>query len=114
MSQRVSSSENWGKALMYATSHEDDSSDDEIEFCKATLTAGRRRSVETANVSSKSHTVSSRASSWHRPAKRRGASRGDMRAVDLLINIDANFFGDEVHANLGARRRSLRPRFPPH
>ena len=36
------------------------------------------------------------------------------RAEDLLINIEVDFSEDEVHPDLGARRCSLRPRFPPH
>ena len=37
-----------------------------------------------------------------------------MLAKDLLIDIEANFFGDEVHLDLGTQRQSLRLRFQPH
>ena len=37
-----------------------------------------------------------------------------MRAEDLVIDIDADFSGDEFLPELSARRHSLRPRFPPH
>ena len=123
---------------MYATSHGDDSSDDETasagervaRFLQSRFNrreedigltgdisiethSRRRRSVEMANVSFESHIVSSRASSRCRPARGRGASGGEMRAEDLIIDIKANFSGDEVHLDLGTRRCSLRPRFPP-
>ena len=35
-------------------------------------------------------------------------------AKDLLIDIEANFSGDEVHSDLGTRRHSLRLRLQPH
>ena len=73
----------------------------------------RRHSVETASVSSKSRTISSRASSRHKLATGRGAFGGVTRAEDLLIDIEANFSEDKVHMDLGAQRRSLRPRFLP-
>lgn len=73
----------------------------------------RSLSVETISVSFESYTVSSRASSWHRSAKGRRASRGETRVEDLLIDIDVDFFEDEVHVDLGTLRCSLRPRFPP-
>ena len=62
----------------------------------------RQRSVKTANVSFESYTISSGASSWRRLARGRGASGGEMRAEDLLIDIDADFSRDEVHVDLGA------------
>ena len=124
---------------MYATSHGDDSSDDETtsagervaRFLQSHLnrreediglTGGisiethsrRRRSVEMANVSFESHIVSGRSSSRCRPARGRGASGGEMRAEDLVIDIKVDFSRDEVHLDLGAWRCSLRPRFPPH
>ena len=37
-----------------------------------------------------------------------------MRAEDIVIDIDADFSGDEFLQELSARRHSLRPRFPPH
>ena len=73
----------------------------------------RRHSVETASVFSKSHTISSRASSRHKLATGRGASDGVTQAEDLLIDIEADFSEDKVHMDLGAQRRSLRPRFLP-
>ena len=72
-----------------------------------------RRLVKMASVSSESRTISSEASSRHGPATRKMASRGVMRAKDLLIDIKADFFGDEVLPNLGTRRHKLRPRFLP-
>ena len=57
----------------------------------------RWRSVEMASISIESRTVSSGASSQRRPATGRGASKGVMRAEDLLIDIEVNFSGDEVH-----------------
>lgn len=66
-----------------------------------------------ASVSFESNIISNGASSWRRPATERGASRGVTRVEDLLIDIEADFSGDEVHPDLGARRHSLRPRFPP-
>ena len=127
-----------GKAPVYATSHGDDSSNDETASASKQVarflqsrfnrreedigltssisieTHSRRRgSIEMANVSFESHIVSSKASSRCRPARGRGASGGEMRAEDLVIDIKADFSGDEVHLDLGARRCSLRPRFPP-
>ena len=52
----------------------------------------RRHSIETANVSFESRTISSGASSRCRSATGRGAFGGAMRTEDLFINIDANFF----------------------
>ena len=72
----------------------------------------RQHSFETASISSESRTISSGASSWCRPVAKRWASRGVTRTEDLLINIEVDFSEDEVHLDLGARRRSLRPRFP--
>ena len=93
---------------MYATSHGDDSFDDKTASASEQVArvlqspfnhreedtgpAGdisietqsrRRRSVEIANSSSKSHTVSSRASSRRRLVRGRGASEGDMRDDDI-------------------------------
>ena len=121
MSRRASSRGDKRKALVCTTYHGDNSSDDEITLtCEQAAwvlqshfdcggddlrpTSGipmetlskRRRLVEMASVSSKSHTVSSRASSWRRSATGRRASGGVMRAEDLLIDIEADFFGDEV------------------
>lgn len=47
--------------------------------------------IETASVFSQSHTVSIRVSSWRKLARGRGASGGEIRAKDLVINIDADF-----------------------
>ena len=72
----------------------------------------RRRLVETVSVSSKSRTISSGASLWHRPAIGRGASRGETPAKDLFFYIETNLSGEE-EIYIGTRRRGLRPRFPP-
>ena len=69
--------------------------------------------VETASISSESHTISSRASSQCRLATGRGASRGATQVEDLFIDIDADFSRIEVLLDLGIWRRSLRLRFPP-
>ena len=139
MSRRASSRGDRGKAPVYATSHGKDSSNNETIFvgeqaarvprshfdCEGNdfgptgnipieTQSRRRHSFETASISSKSRTISSGASSWCKSAAKRWASRGVMRAEDLHINIEVNFSEDEVHPDLGARRRSLRPRFPPH
>ena len=37
-----------------------------------------------------------------------------MQAEDILIDIDDDFPRPEVLPEFGARRRSLRPRFPPY
>jgi len=74
----------------------------------------RQRSVETASVSSKSHIVSSKISSWRRPNRGRRAFGGEVRAKDLVINIDDKFPRDEVLPEFGTWRCNLRPRFPPH
>ena len=75
-------------------------------------TQSRRRClVETASISSESHTISSRASSQCRLATGRGPSRGATRVEDLFIDIDADF--STVLLDLGIWRRSLRLRFPP-
>jgi len=91
MSQRAGSREDWGKVPVYATSHGDDSSDDETTLASERVAqvlqshfdrgdddtrpigsismetrSKRCRSVMTASVSSKSHTVSCGASSWWR------------------------------------------------
>ena len=77
-------------------------------------TQSRRRClVETASISSESHTISSRAFSQCRLAIGRGASRGATRVEDLFIDIDADFSRNEVLLDLGIWRRSLRLRFPP-
>ena len=93
---------------MYATSHGDDSSNDETvsageqvarvlqshfdhrekdtgpaSAISIEMLSRRRRSVETASSSSKSHTVSSRASSRRRLVRGRGASGGDVRDDDI-------------------------------
>ena len=60
----------------------------------------RRRLVEMASISSKSHTVSSRASSWRRSAIGRWAFGGVTRAEDLLIDIEADFSRDKVRLGL--------------
>ena len=139
MSRRASSRGDWGKAPVYATSHREDSSNNETIFvgeqaarvlwshfdCKGNdfrpigsipmeSRSRRRHSIETASISSESRTISSGASSWCKPAAKRWASGGVIRAEDLLINIEVDFSEDEVHPDLGARRRSLRPKFPPH
>ena len=99
MSQRASSRGDRGKAPIYATSHGDDSSNNETIFdgeqaarvlqshfdyegddLKPTndipmeTQSRRRHLIETASISSKSRTISSGASSWCRPAAGRGAS----------------------------------------
>ena len=74
----------------------------------------RQRSVEMASIFSESCTISSGASSRHKLASGKGASRGMMRAEDLLIDIKDDFSRDEVLPDLGAQGRSLRLRFPPH
>ena len=105
---------------MYATSYEDDSSDEEnasagVQAAWVLQTRSRRQhSVETARVSFESCIVSSGASSRCRLTKGRGAFRGEMRVEDILIDIDDDFLGPEVLPKFGTRRRSLRPRFPPH
>jgi len=43
-----------------------------------------------------------------------GASRGEVRDNDILIDIDEVFAGPEVLADFGTQRHSLRPRFPSH
>ena len=95
-----------------------------LEFCRATLTVEvmtvglpetrfkRRCSVETVSVSSKYRTISNGASSWHRPAIGRRASRGETPAKDLFFDIETNLFGEE-EVYTGTRRRGLRSRFPP-
>lgn len=123
---------------MYSTSHEDDSSNDKTtsagervaQVLQSRFDHGdndtrpiggisiethsrRHRSVETTSVSSKFYTASSRASSRCRPAKGRKVYGGATCDEDLLISIEADFSRDEVHADLGAWRRSLRSRFPP-
>ena len=41
-------------------------------------------------------------------------SGGETPVEELLFDIEVDFFGDDmVEPNLGARRRSLRPRFSP-
>ena len=70
--------------------------------------------VETANVSSKSHIVFSRATSWHRLVRGREASGGAVRVEDILIDINEDLVGPEVLLEFGMRRHSLRLRFPPH
>ena len=138
MSRRAISRGDMGKTPIYAMSYGDDSSDDETtsadnwatrvlqshfnseaadsrpagSFPMETRSRGRRL-VKMASVSSESRTISSEASSRHGPATGKRASRGVMRAKDLLIDIKADFFGDEVLPNLGTRRHKLRPRFPP-
>lgn len=42
------------------------------------------------------------------------ASRGEMQAKDLVIDIDANFPRDKVLPKFGVQWCSLRPSFPPH
>ena len=67
-----------------------------------------------ASISSESHTISNGSSSRRKPVRGKGASEGEMRVEDLVIDIDADFSGDKVLLELGARRPSLKPRFPPH
>ena len=74
----------------------------------------RSQSVEMAIASSKSCTTSSGTTSRHRPVKGRGASRGEVRDDDILIDIDEVFARLEVLLEFSAQRHSLRPRFPPH
>ena len=62
----------------------------------------RSQSVETANASSESCTTSSGTTSQHRPVKGRGASRGEVRDDDILIDIDEVFAGPEVLPKFGA------------
>lgn len=111
---------------MYATSHGDDSSDDEtasasewvaqvlqsrfdceeedigptgdisIETCSK-----RWRLVKMASVSFVSYTVSNGASSRRKPARGRGAFRGETWAEDLIIDIVADFSRDEALPKLG-------------
>ena len=73
----------------------------------------RRHSVETASVSSKSCTISNWASSQCMPVTAKGASRGETRAKDLFIDIEANFSRDEVFLDLSTQRCNLRPSFLP-
>ena len=47
------------------------------------------------------------------PATGRGASRGETRAKDLFIDIEANFSRDEVLPDLSTQRCNLRPSFLP-
>ena len=72
----------------------------------------RWRSIKTLSVSSKSCTISSRASSWRRLATRRDASRGETLAKDFLFNIKDDLSGEEEIYSC-ARRHGLRPRLPP-
>ena len=105
---------------MYATSYEDDSSDEEnasagVQAAWVLQTRSRRQhSVETARVSFESCIVSSGASSRCRLTKGRGASRGEMRVEDILIDIDDDFPRGKVSLKFGSRRRSLRSSFLPH
>ena len=124
MSRRVGSRGDRGKAHVYATSHGNNFFDDEtaslvsrwLKFYKVTLTIGVMtldpqavypwrlvlRGVETTSISSESCTISNGAFPRCRPDTRRGASRGVTRAKDLFIDIEADFFRDKVHPNLGA------------
>ena len=70
--------------------------------------------VKTASVSSESHTIFGGATSWRRLVRGRGASEGAVRVEDILINVDEDLAGPEVLSKFGARRHSLRLRFPPH
>lgn len=124
---------------MYAMSHGDDSSNDEIALAgkqaarvlqsyfdyggddhKPTSsismeTRSRRRcSVEMASVLSESRTISSRATSQRRPVRGMGDFRGEMQAKDIFIDINENFLRPEVLPEFSTQRRSLRPRFPPY
>ena len=74
----------------------------------------RRRSVETANVSSKSHIVSNGATSWRRLVRGREASGGAVRVEDILIDVNEDLVEPGVLSEFGVRRHSLRLRFPPH
>ena len=62
----------------------------------------RQRSVEMASILYESYTISSGASSRHKLALGKGASRGVTRAEDLLIDIKDDFSRDEVLPDLGA------------
>ena len=133
MFQRAGSRGDLGKAPMYAISHMDDSSDDEhvaqvlqshfncvdddprpISSIPMETWFRRRCSVERASVSSELCTISSGASSQRRPTRGKGTSRGEIRAKHLIIDIDADFFREEVLLDFGARRCSLRLRLLPH
>ena len=57
--------------------------------------------VETTNVSSKSHTISSVATSWRRPVRGKGASGGEVQAEDILIDVDDDFPGFKVSLEFG-------------
>ena len=94
MSRRTGSMGDQGRDPILATSHGDSSSDDKTTLANErvarvlqsrfehrdddTKPASRRRLVEIANVSSKSHTVSSGASSRCRPTTGTGAFGGLM------------------------------------
>ena len=69
-------------------------------------------SVEIVSVSSKSHIISSGASSRRRPDIRRGTFGGKMPAEDLVFDVEVDFSKEE-EIYLGTWRRGLRPRFPP-
>ncbi|KAK7839667.1 ribulose bisphosphate carboxylase large chain [Quercus suber] len=116
MSQRARSMRDQGKAPMYATSHGDNSSNDETasaseqvaRVLQSRFNCGEEDtrpvggisietwskkwcSVEMASVSYESRTISRGAYSRRKPARGRGSSEGEMRAKDLVIDIDADF-----------------------
>ena len=62
----------------------------------------RRCSVEMVSALSKSHTVSSWTTSRHRPIRGRGASGGEVRDDDIVIDIDEVFAGPKVLLEFGA------------
>ena len=63
--------------------------------------SSRRRFIETTSVSSKSHTISSVATSWRRPVRGKGASGGEVQAEDILIDVDDDFPGFKVSLEFG-------------
>jgi len=77
------------RAAQVLQSHFDRGGDDSrpVDGIPMKARSRRRRSVEMASVSSKSRTISSRASSRHGPAIGRRACEGVMRAEHLLIDI---------------------------
>ena len=136
MSRRMSSKGDWGKSFVYATSHRDSSSNDEIvsisEQASQVLQSHfdrrgddirpigripmetrsrRQRSTETVSASSKSRTIYNGDSSRRVLATGRETFGGEMLAEDLLFDIEVDLFGDDmVGPDSSARRRRLRPR----
>lgn len=62
----------------------------------------RRCSVEMASALSKSHTVSNWKTSRHRLIRGRGASGGEVRDDDIVLDIDEVFAGPKVLLEFGA------------